>query len=710
MNSMGNDQEYAIAENERVSILDNIHVGIWRIEHLAGEAPRLFGDAGMYAILGADAHMPPQQLYRHWHERIEPAYVLYVDQAMERLISTGKPVEVEYVWNHPRDGKRVVRCNGTLSSAQEGGKTEVMGLHWDITDKVATLIPQEDGFHIIDHFKISLCGKYLIKAYEDVLLIDRETKKVNLIAYRNGHCEAVRNGATIMDIVEGCVHEEDQEKVRHLFADETLLNIIAEKRIMSADFRRGKNCGKHEWVRGTLYPIQVNGVDEILFIAQNVQNEYQMKRLQEEKMDALNSVIHERSAIYEYDFALQQLQLLRCDPQSVEESHLSNSSVSLPELVEKFCEHYVERSEWPRVRAFLSHEMLAECAAKKNKKILAVPLDHEKFLYVWAKLSLLPSTLYSMRVYIVMELMDRREQLYPALKSFIRNTVDFFYYLDLRNDYFLRFVCTEEDDCVPPKEGRNYTQAMLDYADQCIPKEERAFVKEQISPAHVLGELKDKSEFSFTASFIGAQGEVRKKHFIFQALDISKGQVLLQRTDITEMYRREQILKKAQRESITDALTQLYNRLGSERMILKALAEKDESKNAALIMLDLDNFKMVNDRFGHQEGDRILCEAASKLKEIFRAEDIIGRMGGDEFVVFLPNMMNKADICAVLQRVVEKLSIVCGNETEHFVVTASVGATVYCGQPYSQLYREADIALYHAKEEKNKYSLFESEE
>lgn len=694
-----------IEEKERAGILDSIHAGTWRIECPEGGEPQLYGDAGMYAILGADTSLTPQQFYRHWHERIDPAYAHYVDQVLNRLVETGNHAEVEYAWNHPRDGKRIVRCNGMRSAAREKGSFAAVGLHWDITAEITDPAPREGGLHIIDHFKVSLFGKYLIGAYEDVLLIDIETRKFNLIAYRNSHCGAIMDGGSIMEIVEHCVCEMDRERMRRLFSEESLRGIIANQRTASIDIRRGSNCGQAVWVRSKLYPIRVNGVDEILLIVENVENEYRMKRLQEEKLDALCSVLHERSIIYEYDIKTQSLQVIKNDAKGAEDYPIS-LSLSLQALVERFCREFADRSEWGRIRAFLSRDTIRSCVEKRQKNILAVFLNDEKFLGDWARVSLLPSALSDEKAYIAVESIDKKEMLYPTLKSFIRNSVDFFYFLDLKNDYFFRFIGSEEEYGILPAEGRNYTQVIQDYVDQYIPAEERALVRRQMDPAFILSRLEDSPEYAFYTGFIGPHGEARRKRIVLSRHDLSKGQVMLQRIDVTELYRREQRFMEAQRESVTDALTQLYNRLGSERTILKALEETDSSKNAALIMLDLDNFKKANDMFGHQEGDRILREAARRLKEIFRAEDIVGRMGGDEFVVFLPSLMNKSDIYAVLQRVVEKMHIVCGTEAEHFVVTASVGATVCEGQPYEQLYREADTALYHAKEEKDKYSLY----
>lgn len=700
------DSRCAINEEERKKILDDIRVGIWRVEFIPEQLPKLYGDRNMFAVLGAEPWLSPEELYEHWHGRIEPVYLSYVDKAVERLIAAGQPVEVEYIWNHPQRGKKVVRCDATLSPWQEDGKTVMLGLHRDITDKLVNNIWQEDGYHIVDYYKMSLCGKHLIRAYEDLFLVDMEDKAIHPVAYRNNHCPVIEDGRSILEVIAQCVPPEEQEKVYRLFSDESMQEIVAKKGSASVDFRRGENCGRDKWVRGTLYTVQINGNDELLFAVQDIQNEYKLKMLKEEKEDVLYSVIHERSVIYEYDTQLQRLQLLKSDVDNISRS-VASAKMPLPKLAERLCTYYVDPSEWSKVKEFLAPESISSCLTEKCKRFLSLSLNAAYSRHDYIKLSVLPSSKAKEKAYLVMELMDQRERLYPILESYIRNAVDHLYCVDLKTGYFFQFIGNTEEYDMPPKEGHNYTREMLDYADRFVPEEDRELVKRQMSPEFIFKALENKQEFSFVESILGRQGEIRKKLVTYIPLDLSRGYVLLQRTDVTDRYHREQMLEKAQLESMTDPLTQLYNRLGSERLIKKALSETDENRNAVLLMLDLDNFKEVNDRFGHPVGDQILCEVARKLKECFRTGDIIGRLGGDEYIIFLPNMLHKTDIHPVLRRVVQKLNIVYKNETESITVTASVGATFCKGQPYEELYTQADAALYYSKKRKNRYSLFE---
>lgn len=694
-----------INEGERKKILDDIKAGVWRMEFRPGQLPELYGDTKMREILGAEPWLQPEQLYNHWHERIQPEYLSYVDKGIERLLATGQPMEVEYVWNHPQKGKTVMRCDATLSSPRRDGETVLLGLHRDITDKMANNVWQENGYHIVDYYKMNLCGKYLIRAYQDVFLIDIESKVIHPVAYRNTHCFVIKEGRSIAEVIEQCVLPEEQEKVYRLFSDEFLEKIAAEKTSVSVDFRRGAACGRFEWVRGTLYAVQINGDTELLFTIQDIQSEYKLKMLKEEKEDVLHAVVHERSVIYEYEIPLQQLQLLKCDTDNLARS-VASATRPLPELVEKMCAHYLDPSEWPKIRAFLSHRSIAACLKAKCKKQISLSLSAAYFQHDYVRISVLPSSKSEEKAYLVLELMDRKERLYPILESYIRDMVDHFYIIDLKTGYFFHLIGSTDAYGMPPKEGYDYRQQMFAYADKFVPEAERELVKKQMSPEYILRVLEKEQELSFVESILGKNGEIQKKLMTYRPLDLAKGSVLLQRVDITDQYTRERMLKNAQRESMTDPLTQLYNRLGSERRIKQALSEKDRNRNAVLIMLDLDNFKEINDRFGHPVGDEILCEAAQKLRKCFRAEDIVGRLGGDEYIVFLRNMPHKSDIHPVLKRLVRELTIVRKKEGESITVTSSVGAA-FCGdQSYEELYREADEALYESKKRKNGYAVF----
>ena len=156
-------------------------------------------------------------------------------------------------------------------------------------------------------------------------------------------------------------------------------------------------------------------------------------------------------------------------------------------------------------------------------------------------------------------------------------------------------------------------------------------------------------------------------------------------------------LTKARTEAEYDRLTGLYNRRGFERRAEAFL--KRENPCGVLVLLDLDNFKQINDLEGHPEGDRTLQQFARCLMNAFRKEDIIGRMGGDEFIVlicgFVPVSILEEKFASLLENIHSSLK----GFYEKYQVSASIGAVPADGniRNYKILYRCADTALYISK-------------
>ncbi len=555
------DQRQILNEDERRKILDDIHVGIWRIEETPGQPVRMFGDANMYAILGAAPETTPEELYRHWHSRIEPVYLSYVNNAVNQLISTGAPAEVEYIWNHPQRGKTVVRCDATLVSSPAAGKIGMLGMHRDITDKLTVCSREDKSHHFVDQYKMSLCGRYLFRAYEDIFFVDRAAGRLYPVAYRPRPALSMEDSWDIYSILDKCVPPVDREQVHRLFSRESMERLAAGGGSASVDFRRLDGQGAYAWVRGTLYPVPINGMEELLFVVQDIQNEQKAKALKAEKEDVLYSIIHPSSVIYEWDIGDVRMQVLKHDLLHFPGSP-DGDSVFLPELVEQLCGHYLDISEHPKARAFLTYETMASCASEQRKGSITLLLDSAKHKYDWVKAFILPSSLSRTKAYLVLEMMDRKEGLYPILESYIRAIADYCYCIDLKTGYFFRFIGDERGYAMPAREGHCYTREMEAHVDRFVVEEERALIKKQMHPETILKALETEVEYSFVENILGENGEILRKRLTFTPFHQSKGYVLLQSIDITELNKKDRMLEAARRESVTDPLTQLYNRLG----------------------------------------------------------------------------------------------------------------------------------------------------
>ncbi|EQE00507.1 diguanylate cyclase domain-containing protein [Clostridioides difficile] len=175
--------------------------------------------------------------------------------------------------------------------------------------------------------------------------------------------------------------------------------------------------------------------------------------------------------------------------------------------------------------------------------------------------------------------------------------------------------------------------------------------------------------------------------------------------DITK--ERKQI-EKLQHISEKDALTGIYNRAETERQIKKYF-EKNLNVMGALFMIDTDNFKQINDTEGHMIGDIVLTEMASGMKKIMHDSDVVGRIGGDEFTIFMKNISSVKDAEKKAEELLYMFRHLFQKEKSFLKVTCSIGIAIYPkdGTTFKEIYARADKALYQAKNMgKNNYVIY----
>ena len=204
--------------------------------------------------------------------------------------------------------------------------------------------------------------------------------------------------------------------------------------------------------------------------------------------------------------------------------------------------------------------------------------------------------------------------------------------------------------------------------------------------------------------------EVESKGFDNGAMDFIrkpfKPEVLLRRVaNILHTVDEIQDLKKT---SSTDKLTGLFNK-GSSEEELKKICKKS---HGSLMMIDLDSFKLVNDIHGHAMGDKILIAFADILRATMRSTDLIGRMGGDEFVAFCHGVYDESSIASKTQFINEKITEAAKKlmgEDMNIPLGASIGCVLVpqAGTDFAELYKKADKALYIVKQNgKHGYNIF----
>ncbi len=150
-----------------------------------------------------------------------------------------------------------------------------------------------------------------------------------------------------------------------------------------------------------------------------------------------------------------------------------------------------------------------------------------------------------------------------------------------------------------------------------------------------------------------------------------------------------------------DALTGLPNRmLFNNRLALELNRAQRNQQKFAVMLLDLDRFKDVNDTLGHTMGDRLLQHVGKRLENILRKSDTISRMGGDEFIILLPEITGVKDAEKIAEKIIEAIRKPFHIEGHKICITTSIGFSIYPdnGENADTLIRNADIAMYHAKE------------
>lgn len=158
----------------------------------------------------------------------------------------------------------------------------------------------------------------------------------------------------------------------------------------------------------------------------------------------------------------------------------------------------------------------------------------------------------------------------------------------------------------------------------------------------------------------------------------------------------EQDLKdKAER----DSLTKLLNKQAARKQAEEYFAQYPNGPSCALMIIDLDNFKQVNDQYGHLFGDAVLTQAAREIRKIFRAQDIIGRIGGDEFMVLMRGVSDQYLLQSRCQHLVRSFQQFFRNQHQNLPLSCSIGVAVSPdhGSSYVELFQHADLALYNAK-------------
>lgn len=214
---------------------------------------------------------------------------------------------------------------------------------------------------------------------------------------------------------------------------------------------------------------------------------------------------------------------------------------------------------------------------------------------------------------------------------------------------------------------------------------------------------------TYVDRLISRQWESTKNMLIALILVTLVFSCIVTAVDIIGRIRDNQQKKELENKADTDLLTGLNNKLATERKIKTYMAQNPQTQSM-MFLLDVDNFKTVNDTMGHAFGDEVLSTLGEEISAIFRASDIIGRVGGDEFMIFLKAVPTTEIIRREAKKVEDFFRSFQVGDPVRYDVRASIGVAIfpYEGNDFETLYKAADQGLYKAKRRgKNQLAFYE---
>lgn len=191
----------------------------------------------------------------------------------------------------------------------------------------------------------------------------------------------------------------------------------------------------------------------------------------------------------------------------------------------------------------------------------------------------------------------------------------------------------------------------------------------------------------------------------------ARGQLVKVIGKITDVDHQVRAIDRLNRQNQRDAFTRLLNKVSTREVVDSHLSNAGPGECAALCIVDLDRFKTINDTYGHDTGDAVLFQAAKHLRQSFRSTDVIGRIGGDEFLVFFKNLPNMEVLMSKLEKLRGLFRDGCYVEGVDVRLSISVGIALYSahGTSFGRLYRNADKALYRAKVTRDAVAVYDVE-
>lgn len=280
-----------------------------------------------------------------------------------------------------------------------------------------------------------------------------------------------------------------------------------------------------------------------------------------------------------------------------------------------------------------------------------------------------------------------------SLHKSLRKSFDSILNIDTdTGNYFISYSTDPEDNEIA---GFDYEKRVRCFIERHVVEAEKQELLKNMSLEHVKDVLKTREDYTLFMTIYDKEEGLKYKRVLYSYFDAKEKLITASRLDISNVVQRyEKQIRKIREENDRDALTGTYNRNFYEANI------KDTVMRAGIAVIDIDDFKLCNDAYGHNVGDAVLVKVGKIIKEVTREEDIAIRYGGDEFLLILPEI-SEIGLKKLLKKIQERVCSAQIQGYEQMRLSVSIGGVLEADEPVERAVYRADQLMYRAKCSKN---------
>lgn len=678
-----------------INIFEDIKLGKFKITINKDRSiePQLYLDDVLKSLFNLQDVNSSEKLYKYWKSHVKQDYLKYIDNMFEQKTSD-KLVEIEYPWKNNQDEWLYIRLNGQLTD--NNSYIEIQGYQQDITSLFSSKYIDEKLYNIRDPYKYKKYCSFYADVYDEIYEIDLESYYLETIFFRKDVNKTVEENGNIFKLIRSHIHPDDRHVLSDVLLSENINKMRLQKNSKCLEFRSKKQLGGYEWVKMYCMLVNFNGKENILLYGYSIEQAKQREAIRKEKEAIVSAIVADHTAVLDVDLKTEQINPLKYTVGDY------TSSSNIEQMIYNLVEFYAQKVDEKKIRQFLSVENLRRIALNDTRTYCDIQLKNEVFGYGWLRISAMGSKKLKDRVFLMIKNISGDYMLEILMNEYVSKNCEDLYYINCNINSFIEFSGKNTNGDNISRQGKDYIADIQRYVDRFVVEDDQAFVRQKMLPIYVLECLENNGFCNLSYGILDNDGDYKRKFVQFQYYDKENNIILLMRSDITASYMlnmEEQ--RKMRKDAVTDYLTGIYNRFGLEKQINETLDILNEMEDnvSAFILLDLDNFKNVNDMLGHITGDKALKRVANILKRNFRNSDLVARLGGDEFVIFMKNIKDEDIIPNFMKRLLKNLNIEFTDGINTVKIAASIGVALFPkdGKTFDELYKNADKALYSVK-------------